>query len=289
MLSSLRFAAGRVNQAGSQQRNMATLSDIALRLKSVKGIQKITSSMKMVSAAKFSKAERDLAAGRAFLGSPLALAEKNEVQVEGSDKGKLIVAVSSDRGLCGGCHSYITKKVKPMIDEDPEAKVVIIGDKVRGQLMRNYADSMKFCITEAGKRPTTFEEASSIANEISKQGIEWTKGAIVYNVFQSAIAYETTVTPLFSSATIESNPKLSNYELESDDVANFQEYLLASTIYGAMLEAKASEESARMSAMDNATKNAGEMIDSLSLLYNRTRQAVITNELIEIISGAAAV
>jgi len=289
MLSSLRFAAGRVNQAGSQQRNMATLSDIALRLKSVKGIKKITSSMKMVSAAKFSKAERELAAGRAFLAGPNALVEKNVLEVSGADKGKLIVAVSSDRGLCGGCHSYITKKVKPILDEDSEAKLVVIGDKVRGQLMRKYSDNMKFCITEAGKKPYTFEEASLIANEITKQGIEWTKGAIVYNVFKSAIAYETTVSPLLSAAMIESNQKLSSYEVQSDDIANFQEYLLASTIYGALLEAKASEESARMSAMDNASKNAGEMIDSLALLYNRTRQAVITNELIEIISGAAAV
>merc|ERR1712196_315545 len=142
--------------------------------------------------------------------------------------------------------------------------------------MREYGGNIKFAITEAGKKPSSFQEASAIVNEITKQGIEWTKGAIVYNVFKSAIAYETTVTPLLSNAAIESNgmfvfslfgcfwcgylifyvsvEKLSNYEIESDDVSNFQEYLLASTIYGALLEAKASEESARMSAMDNATK-----------------------------------
>merc|ERR1719449_251972 len=109
---------------------MATLKDIKARLTSVQGIQKITASMKMVSAAKFSRAEKALAVGRPFMAGPKAVVEQSGLEVT-SDKGKLIVALSSDRGLCGGCHSYISKTCRPMLDEDPEAKLVIVGDKVR--------------------------------------------------------------------------------------------------------------------------------------------------------------
>lgn len=268
-------------------RNMATLKDIKARLTSVKSIQKITASMKMVSAAKFSRAEKALAVGRPFMAGPNKLCELNSLVVDNTDKGKLIVALSSDRGLCGGCHSFIAKAVRPMLAADPEAKLVVVGDKVRGQLMRNYSKNIVFAITDAGKKPPTFDEATAIVNAISEYGVKWSKGAIVYNKFVSAIAYEQTKAPIFSVDQIEKS--LKGYELADEDYLGYQEFFTATTMYGALLEAKASEESARMSAMENATNNAGDMIESLALLYNRTRQAVITNELIEIISGAAAV
>lgn len=287
MFNSARTVQRTVVLGQQQARNMATLKDIKARLTSVKSIQKITASMKMVSAAKFSRAEKALAVGRPFMAGPNKIAEVNDMVVSNEDKGKLIVALSSDRGLCGGCHSYISKAVRPMLNADPEAKLVVVGDKVRGQLMRGYADKMVFAITDAGKKPPSFDEATAICNAISEYNIEWSKGAIVYNKFVSAIAYDQTKAPVMSVE--EMNSSMSGYELADEDMSAYQEFFMATTMYGALLEAKASEESARMSAMENATNNAGDMIESLSLLYNRTRQAVITNELIEIISGAAAV
>lgn len=286
MYTSARTVQRTVVLGQQQARNMATLKDIKARLTSVQGIQKITASMKMVSAAKFSRAEKALAVGRPFMAGPKAVVEQSGLEVT-SDKGKLIVALSSDRGLCGGCHSYISKTCRPMLDEDPEAKLVIVGDKVRGQLSRNYGKQMVFAVTDAGKKPPSFDEATAVINAINQHVPNWTKGVLVYNTFVSAIQYNQTKTPIFSTGEMES--AMSKYEIEDEDWLAYNEFFLASTMYGAMLEAKASEESARMSAMENATNNAGDMIESLALLYNRTRQAVITNELIEIISGAAAV
>eukprot|EP00121_Abeoforma_whisleri_P002223 Awhi_evm1s1991 len=273
-----------------QKRNMANLKEIAMRLKSIQSIQKITKSMKMVSAAKFSRAEREMKAGRAFASSVTALSQQNNLVVTNDDnKGKLIVAMSSDRGLCGGIHSSISKYLRPVLDGDSESKIVIVGDKVRGQLARKYADRFQFVVTEYGKKPPTFVEASSISTKIL--ATPFTVGNVVYNRFVSAISYEATDAPIFSSASLASNEKLIGYQSGDEDGTYdaYQEFHLATSIYGAMIESAASEQSARMNAMENATKNAGEMIDKLALLYNRTRQAVITNELIEIISGAAAV
>lgn len=287
MYNSARTVQRTVVLGQQQTRNMATLKDIKARLTSVQGIQKITASMKMVSAAKFSRAEKALAVGRPFMAGPKAVAEQNNLEVSDADKGKLIVALSSDRGLCGGCHSYISKAVRPMLEADPEAKLVVVGDKVRGQLSRVYGKNMVFAITDAGKKPPSFDEATAVVNAINEHVPSWTKGALVYNTFVSAIQYDQTKTPIFNTGEMEL--AMSKYEIEDEDWLAYNEFFLASAMYGAMLEAKASEESARMSAMENATNNAGDMIESLALLYNRTRQAVITNELIEIISGAAAV
>jgi F-type H+-transporting ATPase subunit gamma len=274
-------------QTQVQVQGMATLKEIAMRLKSIKSIQKITKSMKMVSAAKFSRAERNLKSGKAISQSGRFLAEKNDLSIEDSYRGRLIVALSSDRGLCGGIHSAIAKAVRPRLNNDTEAKVFVIGDKARSQLQRTHPKSLAFSVNEYGKKPPTFIDASLVAAHIIQQDVF--KGEIVFNKFKSAIAYEPTVVPFYSQAALSENEEFAKYEIEDEALRSYQEFHLATLVYGALLDGAASEQSARMTAMENATKNAGEMINKLALLYNRTRQAVITNELIEIISGAAAV
>ncbi|XP_063900793.1 ATP synthase subunit gamma, mitochondrial-like [Zophobas morio] len=270
-------------------RGMATLKEIALRLKSVKSIQKITKSMKMVSAAKYSRAERELRNGKGFVQSIQALTFQADLQVDSHNKRKLIIALSSDRGLCGGIHSSITKVVKPLLEADKEAQLVVIGEKVRSQLQRSYGDRLFFSISDYGKRPPSFLEASAIATKILNSSCEFSVGNIIFSKFISALSYQPASSPIYSHTAMSETEKLIGYQCEEDTLQAYQEFHMALSLYHAMVESSASEQSARMNAMDNATKNAGEMINKLSLSYNRTRQAVITNELIEIISGAAAV
>jgi len=274
-----------------QTRNYATLKDISMRLKSVKNIQKITKSMKMVSAAKFAQAERSLKHCRPY-GEALL---KSEVEPEADTNVKkhLVVAISSDRGLCGAIHSSICKAVKASMAEKKDGldtSIVCIGDKARSILQRVYASNMLFSVNDIGKKNITFLDASLIAEEILNSGFEYDSGEIIYNRFKSVIAYTTTNEPFYSTDLVSGHSKdFGLYDsLDAETLKCFQEFQLASLIFYALKENSASEQSARMSAMDNATKNAGEMISKLTLYYNRTRQAVITRELIEIISGASA-
>jgi F-type H+-transporting ATPase subunit gamma len=279
----------------NQVRSYVTLKEINMRLKSVKNIQKITKSMKMVSAAKFAQAERVLKATRPGYGAALANAsEKFEVEpVEENMKKHLLVVCSSDRGLCGGIHSSVSKAVKLAIADEKEGrdtKIVCIGDKARSILQRVFADKMLFSVNDIGKRNITFLDCSLIANSILSSGFEFDSGDIIYNRFKSVISYDTTLNPFYSNDVLTTTSKsFGLYDsLDAETLQCYQEFQLASMIYYGLKENATSEQSARMSAMDGATKNAGEMINKLTLYYNRTRQAVITRELIEIISGAAA-
>jgi len=275
----------------NQQRGMATLKSISLRLKSVTNIQKITQSMKMVSAAKYARAERELKLARPFGQGAQAFYEKAEVQQPEDEKSpKLFVAMSSDRGLCGAIHSSVAKNIKNDLNTDSEStKVICVGDKSRALLQRIYGGNILVSAKEIGRTSSTFGDASAVAEAILTSGYNFDGGKIVFNKFRSVVSYETTTLPLFSVNQVSSAPKLTIYDsLDSDVLQSYLEYSLASLIFYAMKENACSEQSSRMTAMDNASKNAGEMIDKLSLTFNRTRQAVITRELIEIISGAAA-
>lgn len=276
----------------NQTRGYATLKEISRRLKSVKNIQKITKSMKMVSAAKYAKAEKELKQVRPY-GSALVLNEKAEIKPEAENvKKHLIVALTSDRGLCGAIHTSIVKAVKVMLTENKEGletKIVCIGDKSKGMLQRAFAQSILFSVNDVGKKPVTFSDASAISNAILSSGFEFDSGEIIYNRFKSAISYETARQQFYSTNMLSLGKQFSLYDsLDAETVKCFQEFQLVSQLFYGFKENITSEQSARMSAMDNASKNAGEMIGKLTLYYNRTRQAVITRELIEIISGAAA-
>uniref|UniRef100_A0A646QF05 ATP synthase subunit gamma n=1 Tax=Hemiscolopendra marginata TaxID=943146 RepID=A0A646QF05_9MYRI len=274
-----------------QVRGMATLKDIRLRLKSVTNIQKITKSMKMVSAAKYSRAERELKPARPYgLGSQ-AFYEKAEVKPLEGKKRYLIVAMTSDRGLCGAVHSNIVKAIKAqMADADLEnTRIICVGDKSRGMLQRVFPKNILMHFADIGKKVPTFMDATVIANEILNSGFEYDHGVLYFNRFKSVVSYQTSTLPIFSLETIAGAGKITTYDSLDDDVMrSYQEYSLASLVYYTLKENATSEQSSRMTAMDNASKNAGEMIDKLTLTFNRTRQAVITRELIEIISGASA-
>lgn len=277
-------------QQVQQQRGMATLKAIQIRLKSVKNIQKITQSMKMVSAAKYTRAERELKQARPYGEGAKQFYEKAEVVAPKETPQKLIVAVTSDRGLCGAVHTTVSRNIRNELTADPEnIKVVCIGDKSRNILQRLYGKNIIMVAHEVGRKPPTFLDASKTGIAILNSGYQFAAGKIVYNRFKSVVSYQTQDLPLFGLAAVQAAPKLDMYDsLDSDVLQSYIEYSLASLIFYAMKEGACSEQSSRMSAMDNASKNAGEMIDKLTLTFNRTRQAVITRELIEIISGASA-
>merc|ERR1712071_55001 len=275
----------------AQVRHMATLKDISIRLKSVKNIQKITKSMKMVSAAKYARAERELKNARPYGQGAAAFYEQVDAAEPEEKKKRLLVAMTSDKGLCGAVHSSICKAIKLEMKENPqgEVKIVCVGDKSRAQLRRTNSNEIMMVIADIGKKPATFSDAGIVAEAIMTSGYEFDAGAIYYNWFKSVVSYKTSQLQLYTEETITKAANFSLYDsLDSDVTQSYLEFSLASLLYHAMKEGTCSEQSARMSAMDSASKNAGEMIDKLTLTFNRTRQAVITRELIEIISGAAA-
>ena len=244
----------------------------------------------MVSAAKYTRAERELRQARPIGNGAKAFYDKAEVAAVGDVPQKLVVAVTSDRGLCGAVHTQVSRTVKQELSEDPEnTKIVCVGDKSRAILQRLYGKNIIFVAGEVGRKPPTFLDAAKLANQILTSGYDFSGGKIVYNRFKSVVSYATTELPLFSLKAIEAAPKLNVYDsLDSDVLQSYMEFSISSLLFYAMKEAACSEQSSRMTAMDNASKNAAEMIDKLTLTFNRTRQAVITRELIEIISGAAA-
>lgn len=274
---------------GQQNRGMATLKAIQIRLKSVKNIQKITQSMKMVSAAKYARAERDLKQARPYGLGAQQFYEKAEVASKEEEPKKLYIAITSDRGLCGAVHTGVARSIRGDLANDPNIKVICVGDKSRAILQRLFGKNIEMVCNEIGRLPPTFLDAAKLTNAILNLGYEYTEGKIIYNKFRSVVSYAVADMPIFSVKAVESAEKLPVYDsLDSDVIQNYLEFSLASMLFYAMKEGACSEQSSRMTAMDNASKNAGEMIDKLTLTFNRTRQAVITRELIEIISGASA-
>merc|ERR1711953_1196716 len=283
-----------------QQRGMANLKAIAIRLKSVKNIQKITQSMKMVSAAKYARAERDLKAARPYGVGAQSFYENAQVgrDAEGkvvpaeAGKKELYVALTSDRGLCGGIHSSICKTIRNELLEKPSLDnvgIICVGDKSRAQLSRLFSQNIICVGSEIGRLPPQFGDAAKIASQIMTCGFQFDLGKAYFNKFKSIVSYQTTELPLYTIDTVKAAPNLALYDSVDDDVLqSYLEYSMASKIYYTLKEGATSEQSSRMNAMENSSKNAGEMIDKLTIYYNRTRQAVITGELIEIISGAAA-
>ncbi|KAI4499264.1 hypothetical protein M0802_005524 [Mischocyttarus mexicanus] len=291
MNSIIRLAAKQ--QQEQQQRGMATLKAISMRLKSVKNIQKITQSMKMVSAAKYNRAERDLKQARPLGFGTKIFYEQAEIAAPPEEPKKLVVAITSDRGLCGAIHTGVSRNIREALLADSaereNTKIICVGEKSRAILSRLFAKNMLFVVSEVGRKPPTFNDAAKVAIEIMNSGYTFGSGRIVYNRFKSVVSYNVDQLPLFDKNAVLNAPKLSVYDsLDDDVIQSYLEFSLASLLFYSMKEGACSEQSSRMTAMDNASKNAGEMIDKLTLTFNRTRQAVITRELIEIISGAAA-
>jgi len=269
----------------------ATLKDVRIKLKSVTNIQKITKTMQMVSASKYARAERELKPARVYGRGAQALFDTAELKTDDSKPNHLIIAISSDRGLCGAIHTGVAKAIRAYTkdNENIDTKVVICGDKVKVQLQRTHANNILCSLSELGRKPPIFEEAVFSAQQVLDSGYEFDVCKMFYNKFKSAISYELSVHDIHSFGTLTTAETMLQYDdVDEDVLRNYHEFSLANLIFLGMKESACSEQSARMSAMDNATKNAGDMIQALQIVYNRTRQAVITTELIEIISGCVA-
>jgi F-type H+-transporting ATPase subunit gamma len=295
---------------------MASLKDLRVRIGSVKQTQKITSAMKLVAASKLRRAQEQAEASRPFasrMAEMLANLSAGVADIQGappllagtgSDAVHLLVVATADRGLCGGFNSSIARgarrRIRALTEQGKQVKLLTIGRKGRDALRREYGQLIEQSFEGIGRRRLEYAEVIAIAERLEQlyQAGAFDVCTIVYNRFRSAITQELTfqqLIPVQPSEVEEAGQAEQEvkavYEFEPDEEAILKELLprnLAVQIYGALVENAASEQGARMTAMDSATRNAGDMIDRLTLTYNRTRQAQITRELIEIISGAEA-
>lgn len=278
-----------------QARSYATLKEVETRLKSIKNIEKITKTMKIVASTRLSRAEKAKITATKFDEADSAFyknAETKDVEeAEPKDKEELVIAVSSDKGLCGSIHSALAKKVRSHLAESPNAALVAVGDKMRTQLMRTHPENLKMGINGIGREAPTFQLSSAIADTLLGLGAQdYAKITIFFNNPVSSLSFEPTTKDVFNPEAIESSPSFSKFEIDNDGGVSQDlfEYTLSNKILAALAQGYAAEISARRNAMDNASKNAGDMINKYSILYNRTRQAVITNELVDIITGASS-
>ncbi|PQE31322.1 atp synthase gamma subunit protein [Rutstroemia sp. NJR-2017a WRK4] len=267
----------------------ATLREIEDRLKSIRNIEKITNTMKIVASTKLTRAQRAMTESRQYGKTSNTVFEQAETKaLKGEDKKTLIVVASSDKGLCGGIHSGLSKRVRKMLVDTPNADIVVLGEKCKAQLSRSSGKNIVLNFAGVGKDVPTFADAQAIADQIVLLPTDYSSVQIVYNKFINAQSYEATPIEAFSEEAIANSPNFSSFEIDDEVLGNLREYALANSLYWALAEGHACEQSARRNAMDNASKNAGDMISKYQILFNRTRQAVITGELVEIITGAAA-
>ncbi|KAI1461743.1 ATP synthase F1 gamma [Annulohypoxylon moriforme] len=269
----------------------ATLREIEGRLKSIRNIEKITNTMKIVASTKLTRATRAMNDSRKYGQTSNAVFESAETKpLEGEDKKVLYIVCSSDKGLCGGVHSGLSRYMRRnvLLPGKQPADLILIGEKSRAQLSRTNAKDIVLSFAGIGKDIPTFADAQAIADQVTQLPTDYSDIKIVYNKFINATSYEPTIVEAFSEEAILNSPNFSAFEVDEELLSNLREYALANSLYWALAEGHACEISARQQAMDNASKNAGEMISKYQILFNRTRQAVITGELVEIITGATA-
>ncbi|TVU30733.1 hypothetical protein EJB05_22369 [Eragrostis curvula] len=273
---------------------------VRTRMKSVKNIQKITKAMKMVAASKLRAVQIRTENSRG-LWQPFTalLGDAPSVDV----KKNVIVAVTSDKGLCGGINSTSVKVSKALqkltSGAEKESKYVILGEKGKVQLIRDSKQNIELTVSELQKNPINYTQIAVLADDILKN-VEFDALRVVFNKFHSVISFKPTMTTILSPEAMEKESEsggkvgdLDSYEIEggetkSEILQNLTEFQFSCVLYNGALENACSELGARMSAMDSSSRNAGDMLDRLTLTYNRTRQASITTELTEIISGASA-
>ena len=288
---------------------MATLDDLKKRIASVKSTQKITKAMKMVAAAKLRRAQENAEKGRPYsekmnniiLNLSSGISDKENapklLSGTGQDKVHLCIVLTSDRGLCGGFNTNIIKKAKAYFkkisSEGKTLKIITVGSKGYDQLKRANKNDIIERLSFKDSKTINYLDAEKVGKMIIEnfEKEEFDVCTIFYNKFKNVITQipqEQQIIPLKSPEAVE-NSSEENYEFEPDEdeiLSNLLPKNISTQIFKAMLENSASEQGSRMSAMDNATRNAGEMVDKLTIEYNRSRQAAITKELIEIISGA---
>ena len=289
---------------------MPSLDDLKKRIKSVKSTQKITKAMKMVAAAKLRKAQENAEKGRPYSQKMqniiLNLTKSiNDPQNApkllvgtGQDKTYLCVVLTADRGLCGGFNSNICKlaktNFKKILSEGKELKIITVGTKGLDQIKREYGKYVTKKFSFKNKKQITFSEAEIIGNEIISlfNDNQFDKCILFYNNFKNVITQipqAQQIIPADNNSPKEKEEDPTSYEFEPEEDEILEDLLpknISTQVFKAFLENAASEQGSRMTAMDNATRNAGELVDKLTINYNRSRQASITKELIEIISGA---
>ncbi len=293
---------------------MPSLKDLRIRINSVRQTQKITSAMKLVAASKLKRAQEAAESARPYAESmdrmvgSLAgvMSDRSEdaprlLAGTGADATHLIVVATGDRGLCGGFNSSITRAVRARIDElqkdGKSVKLYCVGRKGIEQLRRDFGNLIIEQIQGVGRRGATYDEAAEIGRKIAGlfEDGQFDVCTIVYNRFRTVMSQVVTFQQLIPFAAPEQTEPADTsdaiYEFEPEETEILEELLprnISVQVFRALLENGASEQGARMTAMDSATRNAGEMINKLTLNYNRMRQAQITTELIEIVSGAEA-
>ena len=287
---------------------MASLDDLKKRIASVKSTQKITKAMKMVAAAKLRRAQESAEKGRPYsikmnniiLNLSGGILDKENapklLSGTGNDQVHLCVIMTSDRGLCGGFNSNIIKKAKSFFskisNEGKELKIITVGSKGNDQLKRVYGKKIIENISFKESKNPNYFDADKVGKKIIEkfEAGEFDVCTIFYNQFKNVITQIPQAQQIIPLNNVEDkNSSDESYEFEPDEdeiLSNLLPKNISTQIFRAMLENSASEQGSRMSAMDNATRNAGEMVDKLTIEYNRSRQAAITKELIEIISGA---
>ncbi len=296
---------------------MPSLKDIKTQINSVGSTKKITSAMKMVAASKLRRSQEKAEAARPYssrleemLSSLASSAASGEGIIKlltgtGNDQNYIVVPVSADRGLCGGFNSSINREtfklVKSLEGNGKKVQLMPVGKKSRDFFNRVMKDQIIESFVDLNVSSTGYESALNISNKLQELYFDgkFDKCILVFNKFKSAISQEVTQQQLIpldvsNSEKKEEKENSSNaiYDYEPDEETILKDLLpknVSIQIFKVLLESDAGEQGARMAAMDNATRNAGEMIDSLTLKYNRTRQAFITKELIEIISGAESI
>ncbi|KAJ4297098.1 atp3 gamma subunit of the F1 sector of mitochondrial F1F0 ATP synthase [Collariella sp. IMI 366227] len=285
----LRAGAAVSSRAAAPTATFATLREIEGRLKSIRNIEKITNTMKIVASTKLTRAQRGMTESRKYGQTSNEVYESAETKaLEGEGKKKLLVVCSSDKGLCGGVHSGLSRYIRRRALEDSNFDLVILGEKCRSQLQRTNAKDIVLNFAGVGKDIPTFAEAQAVADQIVMLPGDYSEVEVIYNKFINATAYEPSTIAAYSPEAFTASPNFSSFEVDEDTLPNLREYSLANSIFWGLSEGHACEISARRNAMDNASKNAGEMISKYQILFNRTRQAVITGELVEIITGATA-
>ena len=291
---------------------MANLKDLKNRIESVKSTRKITKAMQMVAAAKLRRAQEAAEASRPYSERFNAVMAGLAASVggsdsapkllsgTGSDKVQLLVVLTSERGLCGGFNTNIVKlakaRAKEILAAGQELKILTVGKKGRDQMKRDFADNLIGHVDQSEIKRIGYGDAQVVAQDVLSRfdAGEFDVATIFYAKFQNVVTQIPTAHQIIPASFEEGEDdgaEATVFDYEPSEEAILADLLprgVATALFSAMLENGASEQGARMSAMDNATRNAGDMIDNLTIQYNRSRQAVITNELIEIISGAEA-
>ena len=289
---------------------MPSLDDLKKRITSVKSTQKITKAMKMVAAAKLRRAQESAEKGRPFsekmnniiLNLSNSISDKDNASKflvgTGKDHIHLCVVITADRGLCGGFNTNICRKAKnyfeKILKEGKTLKIFTVGSKGYDQLKRVYGSYIIEKVNFKGYKKITYKEAEQIGGKIIKlfNKSEFDTCKIFYNKFKNVITQipqEQQIIPIENQKNKEEKTSDNFYEFEPEENEILDDLLprnISTQIFKAFLENAASEQGSRMTAMDSATRNAGDLVDKLTITYNRSRQAAITKELIEIISGA---